>query len=114
MKMLEHLVGVAFFTVSILFGIQNASGLGHDFFTNKAVSMPGFVEYPKGFEELVNANTRLSEMVFFFSGKPWDFTSFLEAYSKVTVAAGHRLVLHDAVGEATSPWSKTGQRCDWE
>ncbi len=101
-------------------GMQNASALGHDFFTNKVASLPGFVEYPKGFEELVNGTNRIagyevnSESVFFFSGSARDFTSFLEAYSKIRAAEAHQLVLHDGVGQARSPWARSSQPCDWK
>ncbi len=103
-----------------LLAMQNACGLGHDFFTNKVASLPGYVEYPKGFEELVNATNRIAgydvncESVFFFSGNAQDFTRFLEAYSNIRVAEEHQLVLHDGVGEARSPWAKSGRPCDWK
>ncbi len=117
---LKQLVSVGLITASLLFGIQNGSGLGHDFFTRKIVSLPGYVEYPKGFEELVNTTNRIAgydvnaEMVCFFSGNAQDFTSFLEAYSRIPVAEEHQLVLHEGVGEARSPWAGTGRPCDWK
>jgi hypothetical protein len=78
------------------------------------------VEYPNGFEDLVNATNRIAgydvnaEAIFFFSGTPHDFTKFLEAYSHIPVAGEHQLVLHDGVGEARSPWASTGPPCDWK
>ena len=111
---------IAFVAASVLLGVQDVSGLGSDFFTNKISSMPGYVEYPKGFEELVNATNRIagfgvnSESVFFFAGKAQDFTTFLEAYAKIPVAGEHQLIIHDGVGQAKSPWAKTGRPCDWE
>ncbi len=117
---LRHLGAAALFTAFALLGPDSASGLGHDFFTNKVASMPGYVVYPKGFEELVNATNRIAgydvnaEMVFFFSGTAQDFRSFLDTYSMIPVADEHRLVLHDGLGEARSPWAKTGQPCDWK
>lgn len=100
--------------------MQNAAGLGHDFFTNKIVSLPGYVVFPNGFEGLVNATNRIagydvnSEAVFFFCGTAQDFTGFLEAYSHIPVADEHQLVLHDGIGEAKSPWATTGNHCDWK
>lgn len=117
---LKHLARVALFTAFVMLGMQNVSGLGHDFFTNKVAGLRGYVEYPRGFEELVNATNRIagydvnSEMVFFFSGSAQDFTRFLEAYSHIQVAEEHQMVLHDGVGEAKSPWAGTGRPCDWK
>ncbi len=109
----------AFVCASILLLAQHASGLGWDYFTNKIVPMPGYVEYPKGFVELVNATNRIagygvnSESVFFFSGETRDFTAFLKAYSQVPVGK-HQLILHEGIGQAKSSWAKTGQPCDWK
>jgi hypothetical protein len=39
----------------------------------------------------------------------------LEDYSKIGgTVDSHRLILHDGVGEAKSPWDKNGRSCDWE
>ncbi len=91
-------------------------GLGSDHLTNE-LSNPS---WPKGMAELVNITNRVhgfwenSEDVFFFSGSATNFTIFLEAYSKIQGAERHQLILHEGVGEARSPWAKTGQPCDWE
>ncbi len=119
-NIVNQFVSAALIAAVGLLAMQNACGLGHDFFTNKVASLPLFVEYPKGFEELVNATNRIagydvnSESVYFFSGNAPDFTRFLEEYANIRVPGEHRLVLRDGVGEARSPWAKSGRPCDWK
>jgi len=71
-------------------------------------------------DKLVNATNRVhgffvnAEDVFFFSGNASNFTTFLTDYSQMSGVEKHRLILHDGIGEAKSPWDKTGRACDWK
>ena len=55
-----------------------------------------------------------SETIFFFSGGAAELTAFLKDYSQLEIVEGRRLILHDGIGEAKSPWAKTGRACDWK
>lgn len=107
---------LAIFACGISLVSSNAFGMGSDYLTNK-LSNP---YWPKGMAELVNVTNRVhgfwlnAEDVFFFSGSVTSFASFLEDYSRIQGIEKHQLILHDGVGEAKSPWAKTGQPCDWE
>ena len=41
-------------------------------------------------------------------------TAFLDGYSQLKGVESWRLILHDGIGEAKSPWAKTGRACDWK
>jgi hypothetical protein len=94
-----------------------AFGLGADHPNGRPVINP---LWPPGLAELVNQSSRVHGFfennvdVFFFSGTASNFSAVLQAYSKLEGVAGHRLILHAGVGEARSPWSTSGQPCDWE
>jgi hypothetical protein len=77
--------------------------------------------WPDGMASLVNGTNWIHGFfvndsdVFFFAGTTTNFSSFLEDYSKIGGTVDrHRLILHDGVGEAKSPWDKNGRTCDWE
>ena len=100
---------------AVLFAGVNAFGLGSDYFTNNAA----LAWWPKGMAELVNATNRVHGYfvnetdVFFFQGSAADLNFFLQAYSKIEGIDGHELILHEGVGNATSPWGKNSWACDW-
>jgi len=76
--------------------------------------------WPAGMCMLVNATNRVwgfsvnQEDNLFYTGYASDLTTCLRDYSRLQGIEGHRLVLHAGVGEAKSPWEKTGRPCDWE
>jgi hypothetical protein len=80
----------------------------------------GSTNWPAGMSTLINATNRVwgffvnAEDIFFFSGGATQLTAFLRDYSRVEGIESHRLVLHDGVGEAKSPWEKIGRPCDWK
>jgi len=41
-------------------------------------------------------------------------TTFLWDYSHIQGVKSRRLILHDGIGEAKSPWETTGRPCDWK
>jgi hypothetical protein len=92
-------------------------GLGSDHPNGRPVGNP---LWPPGLASLVNQSNRVhgffvnAQDLFFFSGTATNFSNFLEVYSKLDGVAAHRLVLHEGVGEAKSPWDTSGQSCDWE
>lgn len=114
---LRRFVFAASLACAVLLPEQDVFGLGGDYFTNRFV---GVNSEPTGFEQLVNATNRVagyflnSVTVFFFAGSAQDFSAFLDSYSRIHVAGTHEVILHNDVGEAKSPWSKTGRPCDWE
>jgi len=93
-------------------------GLGSDYPNGQPVG--GTSAWPKGVKELVDTTNRVhgffvnAEDVFFFAGSATNFAEFLNGYSKTQGVEKHRLVLHEGVGEAKSPWSTNGQTCDWK
>jgi len=96
----------------------NVFGLGMDHPNDQPVNNPG--SWPEGMQNLVNRTNRVYGFSvntaddFFFSGTTTNFSSFLEDYSRIGGTVDrHRLILHDGVGEAKSPWSGRGP-CDWE
>ena len=116
-------------------------GLGSDYSNGQPVDNP---LWPPGLAGLVNQSNRVhgffvnAQDIFFYSGTAADFSKFLQApnvgstnaeaatgaaaafseflqaYSKLEGIAAHRLVLHEGIGEAKSPWDPSGQSCDWE
>jgi hypothetical protein len=71
-------------------------------------------------ERLVKATNRVhgffvnAEDIFFYSGSASGLTAFLLDYSKLEGVERRRLILHEGIGEAKSPWEKTGRVCDWK
>jgi hypothetical protein len=38
----------------------------------------------------------------------------LQGYSQLEGVTSRRLILHQGIGEAKSPWETTGRACDWK
>jgi hypothetical protein len=107
-----------FVACALIIATRSAFALGFDYPTGKTVT--GSTNWPKGMDTLVNTTNRVhgfglnAEDVFFFAGDATQFTAFLSDYSRLAGVAGRRLILHEGVGEAKSPWGKAGRPCDWE
>jgi len=122
----RQLVWTAVTASALLFATGNAFGLGSDYPNDKPVKAAHL--WLKGMEKLVNTTNRVHgfstnwmhgsfqiiEDVFFFSGNATNLTAFLQDYSQIKCIEKHRLILHEGVGEAKSPWEKTGRPCDWK
>ncbi len=86
----------------------------------ESMEVAGSTDWPKGLGALVNATNRVwgyvanGEEVFFFYGGQPEFTAFLQGFSRLEGIDNRRLILHNGVGEAKSPWEKTGRPCDWK
>lgn len=71
-------------------------------------------------DRLVNTTNRVhgffvnAEDIFFFSGSAAELTSFLQGYSRLEGVESRRLILHDGIGAAKSPWGNAGRACDWK
>lgn len=95
-----------------------ASGLGADYQSDQPVG--GTSAWPEGLKQLVNRTNRVhgffvnAEDVFFFSGTATNFTEFLQSYAKISGVEQHRMILHEGIGVAKSPWSTNGLPCDWK
>lgn len=119
MKTLASLstVGVLI-AVFLVMDTGRAFGLGSDYRNDQPVGGTG--SWPKGVKELVNTTNRVhgffvnAEDIFFFAGTATNFADFLRDYSKIQSIEQHRVVLHEGVGEAKSPWDKSGRPCDWK
>jgi hypothetical protein len=102
----------------VLFASWNVFGLGADYPNDRPVA--GSTGWPKGMDKLVNVTNRIhgffvnAEDLFFFSGSATNLSAFLTDYSQLFGVEKHRLILHENVGEAKSPWEKTGRACDWK
>ena len=115
----RQIVSTALIGCALVCGCEQAFGLGSDHPNGKPVRSNG--HWPAGMEDLVNITNRVhgffvnDEDVFFFSGSATNFSRFLQEFSKIQGTVDrHRLVLHEGVGEAKSPWEKIGQPCDWK
>jgi hypothetical protein len=103
---------------ALLMASRDAFALGSDYPNDRPVT--GSTNWPKGMDRLVNATNRVhgffvnAEDIFFFSGSASGLTAFLQEYSQLEGVASRRLILHDGIGEAKSPWAKTGRACDWK
>jgi hypothetical protein len=103
---------------ALLMASRDASALGSDYPNDRPVT--GSTNWPKGMDRLVNATNRVhgyfvnAEDILFFSGSAAGLTAFLQDYSRLEGVLSRRLVLHDGLGEAKSPWAKTGRPCDWK
>ena len=91
-----------------------ANGLDYPPNTWSSPSWPPGVAALVGSTNWVHGYGLNAEDFFFFAGSAKDFTSFLDAYSKIPGVEKHVLILHDGTGEARSPWGKSGRPCDWE
>jgi hypothetical protein len=96
----------------------NAFALGSDYPAGRPVGSSS--AWPKGMSELGNLTNRVhgffvnAEDFFFYAGTADDLAAFLGAYSKIEGIEQHRLILHDGVGNAKSPWETARRPCDWE
>ena len=103
---------------ALVFVAGHAFGLGMDYPNDRPVN--NNPSWPKGMAKLVNTTNRVhgffvnAEDIFFFSGSATNLTAFLADYSQMQGVEKHRLILHEGVGEAKSPWEKTGRACDWK
>lgn len=104
--------------IALLVASRNAFALGSDHPNDRPVT--GSTNWPKGLERLVNATNRFHGVfvnaadTFFYSGSASELTAFLHDYSQLEGVEMRRLILHDGIGEAKSPWDKTGRVCDWK
>jgi hypothetical protein len=103
---------------ALLIASKEAFALGGDYPSDRLIT--GSRNWPKGMDMLVNATNRVhgyfvnAEDIFFFSGSAAELTAFLHDYSRLEGVESRRLILHDGLGEAKSPWAKTGRPCDWK
>jgi hypothetical protein len=103
---------------ALLMASRDAFAAGSDYPNDRPVT--GSTNWPKGMDRLVNATNRVHgffvnpEDIFFFSGSASGLTAFLQDYSQLAGVESRRLILHEGVGEAKSPWEKTGRPCDWK
>jgi hypothetical protein len=115
-----RLIQTAIILFAVGLSMWNAFGLGSNYPNDKPVRGEGCCGWPKGMDNLVDTTNRVhgffvnSENLFFFSGSSADFTTFLRNYSQIQGIEKHRLILHDGIGEAKSPWDKAGRSCDWK
>jgi hypothetical protein len=99
-------------------GSWSAFALESDYPNDRPVT--GSTNWPKGLTRLINVTNRVhgffvnQEDIFFFSGNAPQLTAFLRDLSQIEGAVSRRLILHDGVGEAKSPWEKVGRSCDWK
>src|SRR4029079_11146604 len=81
------------------------------------IGQPG---WPNGLARMINVTNRVHGFyvnqvdVFFYSGDAARLTVFLQDFSRLPDVVSWRLILHEGVGEAKSPWEKVGRPCDWE
>lgn len=96
----------------------NVAGMGADYPNDQPE--PGLETWPVGLSRMINATNRVhgffinAEDTFFFSGTATNFTSFLQDYAKLPGVADRRLIIHEGVDTAASPWEKTSRPCDWK
>ena len=105
-------IGCALLMVS-----RDAFAFGSDYPNDRPVT--GSTNWPKGMDKLINATNRVhgffvnQEDTFFFSDSAPGLTAFLQDYSQLEGVESRRFILHEGIGEARSPWAKTGRACDW-
>lgn len=105
-------------TCILLATASDAFAYGFNYPADRPVT--GWTNWLAGMGTLVNATNRVwgfcvnAADIFFFSGGASQLSTFLQDYSHLEGIESHRLVLHDGVGEAKSPWEKTGRSCDWK
>lgn len=102
--------------LSLFAGTRSTFALGADH-AKQAVSASS---WPKGMSNLVNSPERIhgyfvnAQDVFFFGGDQEHFDQFLRDYAKIDGVVSHKIVIHEGLGRAKSPWQKDeGLRCDW-
>jgi hypothetical protein len=117
MKTIPQRFVSALVTCALMIATRSAFALGSDYPNDRSIT--GSTNWPKGLGQLINATNRVhgffvnQEDIFFYSGSPTELTAFLQSYSRLE-GISHRLILHAGVGEAKSPWQKTGRPCDWK
>lgn len=95
-----------------------AFALGSDYPAGRPVGSSS--AWPKGMSELGDLTNRVhgffvnAEDFFFYTGTADDLAAFLKEYSQIEGIEQHRLILHDGVGDAKSPWETARRPCDWE
>ena len=95
-----------------------AFALGADHPSDKPLTAQ--TNWPAGLERLVNSTHRVhgffvnSEDFYFFAGSEARFTEFLKDFAQLGGTEPKRLIVHEGVGEAKSPWGKEGRPCDWK
>jgi hypothetical protein len=106
--------------VALIFTSRDALANSADYPTNTPVSNQA---WPPGMTNLVNITNRVHGFfvndsdVFSFSGSATNFEAFLADYAKIEgTVHQHRLILHEGMAAASSPWDKDKSRvpCDWE
>jgi len=101
-----------------LMSAPKAHALGADHPSDKPLAAQ--TNWPAGLERLVNTTNRVhgffvnSEDFYFFAGSEARFTEFLKDYAQLGGTEPKRLIVHEGVGEAKSPWAKEGRPCDWK
>jgi hypothetical protein len=101
-----------------LIAAQKAQALGADHPSDKPLTAQ--TNWPSGLEHLVNTTNRIhgffvnSEDFYFYAGSEARFAGFLKDYAQLGGTDPKRLIIHEGVGEAKSPWAKEGRPCDWK
>ena len=108
----------ALVTCASIIATRSAFAVGYDYANDRPVT--GSTNWPKGLDKLINSTNRVhgffvnQEDIFFFSGGATELTAFLQGYSQIEGIEDRRMILHDGIGKAKSPWNKTGRPCDWK
>jgi hypothetical protein len=103
---------------TLLIATRNTFALGADHPNDQPII--GLTHWPAGLEKLVNVTNRVhgffvnQEDTFFYSGDTAALSAFLADYAKLDGVVAKRLIQHEGVGEAKSPWAKEGRPCDWK
>lgn len=103
--------------LSLFLTVQLVLAMGADH-PKKEVSSSA---WPEGMSEMVNSPERIhgyfvnAEDVFYFVGKQKQFNQALKDYAKIDGVVQHKIIVHEGVGRAKSPWQKDeGVKCDWK
>jgi hypothetical protein len=103
----------------LILGSRGAFGLGADHPNDRPVS--GSSDWPKGLASLVNTTNRVhgffvnAEDFFFFTGDAARLSTFLSEIARLEGVVSRKLILHEGVGEARSPWDKSARgTCGWK
>lgn len=101
-----------------LISAPKAFALGADHPTDHPVAAQA--NWPAGLEGLINTTNRVhgyfinSADYHFFAGSEARFAGFLKDYAQLGGTDSKRLIVHEGIGEARSPWAKEGRPCDWK
>jgi hypothetical protein len=108
------------FCFTLVIATQDASASGSDYRNDELVRHSS-TNWPKQLDMLVNATNRVhgfwmnQEDMFFFTGDASELTAFLLECSQADGVVSRRVVIHEGIGEAKSPWGKgVGRACDWK